>query len=89
MDCKGRQICSLNVFFGNLSEIFFNLGFDNLGYGIYCVWYNNLTDGNDAILIPGGPTFPQRGDTGFSQTIPLADGENKQVDFGYAWQFFN
>ena len=63
--------------------------FDNLGYCIYCVWYSNLTDGNDAILIPGGPTFPQRGDTGFSQTISLADGENKQVDFGYAWQFFN
>jgi hypothetical protein len=63
--------------------------FDGLAAGTYCVSYSNLTDGNDAILIPGGPTFPSRGDDGFFLTIHLAAFEQKIADFGYAWQFYD
>jgi hypothetical protein len=63
--------------------------FEGLSAGTYCVSYSNLTDGNDAILIPGGPTFPTRGDDGFFVTINLLAAEEKIVDFGYAWQFYN
>ena len=63
--------------------------FLGLNAGTYCVSYSNLSDGNDAILIPGAPTFPFRGDTGFSVTVNLAASEEKIADFGYAWQFYN
>ena len=63
--------------------------FEGLSAGMYCVSYNNLTDGNDTILIPGGPTFPARGEAGFFVTINLSAAEEKTVDFGYAWQFYN
>lgn len=63
--------------------------FEGLSAGTYCVSYSNLADGNDAILIPGGPTFPSRGDDGFFVTINLLASEEKIVDFGYAWQFYN
>jgi hypothetical protein len=58
--------------------------------GTYCVSYTNLGDGNDTILIPGGPTFPERGESGFYQTIDLDVGEIAiGVDFGYAFQFYD
>jgi hypothetical protein len=64
--------------------------FTGLSVGTYCVSYSALTDGNDSILIPGGPTFPERGENGFYQTVTLAEGENALgVDFGYAWQFYD
>jgi hypothetical protein len=63
--------------------------FEELSAGTYCVSYSNLTDGNDTILIPGDPTFPKRGDNGFFVTINLLDAEQRTVDFGYAWQFYN
>ena len=64
--------------------------FDNLSAGTYCVSYSNLSDGNDTILIPGGPTYPSRGDDGFYYTIDLGPGEDRSdVDFGYAWQFYD
>jgi hypothetical protein len=63
--------------------------FDGLEAGQYCVSYSNTTDKNDAILIPGQPTFPARGDGGFSTTVDLKPGEVKTVNFGYAWQFYN
>ena len=64
--------------------------FGGLSAGTYCVSYSNLTDGNDTILIPGGPTFPFRDDAGFSITVDLAPGASQSdVDFGYAWQFYN
>lgn len=64
--------------------------FDGLSAGTYCVSYSNLTDGNDTILIPGGPTYPERGDGGFFQTVDVGAGEDVTgVDFGYAWQFFD
>jgi hypothetical protein len=63
--------------------------FGGLKTGLYCVSYSNITDKNDAILIPGQPTFPVRGDGGFSATVDLGTGEIKTVNFGYAWQFFN
>lgn len=63
--------------------------FDGLAAGTYCVFYSALTDGNDAILIPGGPTFPERGEAGYSQTVVLGPGEEKEISFGFAWQFFN
>jgi hypothetical protein len=63
--------------------------FENLSTGTYCVSYSNLTDGNDAILIPGGPTFPTRGDDGFLVTVVISAAEQMTVNFGYAWQFYN
>jgi hypothetical protein len=63
--------------------------FEGLESGTYCVFYSSLTDKNDAILIPGEPTFPARGEEGFSATIDLLPGEEKTINFGYAWQFFN
>ncbi len=62
--------------------------FEGLSAGTYCISYSSLTDGNDAILLPGAPTFPARGDDGFFATINLLDAEEKVVDFGYAWQFY-
>lgn len=66
-----------------------NYRFDGLSAGTYCVYYDALTDGNDVILIPGGPTFPERGEDGYSQTVILSAGEEKEVNFGFAWQFYN
>jgi len=63
--------------------------FEGLEPGTYCVSYSSLTDGNDAILIPGGPTYPERGEAGYSQTVTLSSGDDKRVDFGYAWQFYD
>jgi hypothetical protein len=63
--------------------------FTGLVPGTYCVSYSNLTDKNDAILIPGEPTFPERGDAGFLVTVDLQAAEAKTVNFGYAWQFYN
>jgi hypothetical protein len=63
--------------------------FEGLNAGTYCVSYSNITDGNDALLIPGGPTFPKRGYDGFFVTINLLAAEQRVVDFGYAWQFYN
>lgn len=63
--------------------------FNGLEAGTYCVSYSALTDGNDSILIPGEPTFPERGEAGSQRTIELSAGESKTgVDFGYAFQFF-
>jgi hypothetical protein len=64
--------------------------FAGLSAGTYCVSYSALTDGNDSILIPGGPTYPERGEDGFYQSVTLMEGENvSDVNFGYAWQFYN
>jgi len=64
--------------------------FTGLSAGTYCVSYTNLGDGNDTILIPGGPTFPERGEDGFYQTVNLSQGEDRiGVDFGYAFQFYD
>jgi hypothetical protein len=66
-----------------------NYRFDGLAAGTYCVYYSPLTDGNDTILIPGGPTYPERGEAGLSQMVVLSAGEEKEVNFGFAWQFFS
>ncbi|MGD8813732.1 MAG: hypothetical protein PVI78_04570 [Anaerolineales bacterium] len=64
--------------------------FEGLLLGTYCVSYDPLSDGNDVILIPGGPTYPIRGEAGRFWTVELTAGEIKTgVDFGYAWQFFD
>ncbi|MFN2275773.1 MAG: hypothetical protein ACK2TX_13115 [Anaerolineales bacterium] len=64
--------------------------FSGLPAGTYCIYYNPLADGNDSILIPGGPTYPIRGSGGNQQTVELNPGENQGgVNFGWAWQFFN
>jgi hypothetical protein len=66
-----------------------NYRFGGLSAGTYCVYYSALTDGNDVILIPGGPTYPERGADGLTQTVVLAAGEEREVNFGFAWQFYN
>lgn len=63
--------------------------FEGLESGAYCISYSNLADKNDVILIPGAPTFPARGEEGFSTTVNLSPDEEETIKFGYAWQFFN
>lgn len=64
--------------------------FKDLEAGTYCVSYSALEDGNDAILIPGGPTFPERGDGGYWREVELSSREERNgVDFGFAWQFYD
>jgi hypothetical protein len=64
--------------------------FEGLEAGTYCVSFDALTDGNDVILIPGGPTFPIRGEGGNQRTEELASGEDlANIDFGWAWQFYD
>ena len=63
--------------------------FEGLSAGTYCVSYSNLTDGNDRLLIPGGPSFPARGEDGFFVTVDVVAGEERVVDFGYAFQFYD
>ena len=62
--------------------------FDGLQAGKYCVSYGVYVGGNEDILIPGSPTYPERGDAGFWQTVELAAGEDLAVDIGYAWQSY-
>lgn len=64
--------------------------FTGLSAGTYCVSYNVFADGNDTILLPGGPTYPIRGEGGNQWTIVLGAGVDETGwDFGYAWQFYN
>jgi hypothetical protein len=64
--------------------------FTGLSPGTYCVSYDSLSDGNDVLLIPGGPTYPDRGEAGFEQTVELEPGiDQLEINFGYAYQFFN
>lgn len=64
--------------------------FTSLSPGTYCVSYDSLSDGNDVLLIPGGPTYPVRGEAGFEQTVELEPGVDQlEINFGYAYQFFN
>lgn len=73
-----------------LSDAAGEFAFHGLSPGTYCVSYDNLSDGNDVILIPGGPTFPERGAAGFEQTVELSpDAAETDINFGYAWQFYN
>ena len=62
--------------------------FDGLKEGKYCVSYGVYVGDNENILIPGSPTYPERGDPGYWQTVDLSAGEDRAVDLGYAWQFY-
>jgi hypothetical protein len=60
--------------------------FAGLPPGTYCVSFDALHDGNDAILIPGGLSFPVRG--GDAQVpVTLDSGELELVNFGWTYQF--
>jgi hypothetical protein len=60
--------------------------FAGLPPGTYCVSFDALHDGNDAILIPGGLSFPVRG--GDAQVpVTLDSGELEVVNFGWTYQF--
>jgi hypothetical protein len=62
--------------------------FSGLAVGTYCVSVDALNDGNDAVLIPGGWTFPVRGDNPQDSTQALSPGENLEgVNFGWDYQF--
>lgn len=64
--------------------------FEGLPAGTYCVSYSATENGNDAILIPGGPTYPERGEGGYWREVELSGGEERTgVDFGFAWQFYD
>ena len=64
--------------------------FEDLEAGTYCVSFDALTDGNDVILIPGGPTYPIRGEGGDQRTEEVSPGEDlTEVNFGWAWQFYD
>lgn len=60
--------------------------FEGLLPGTYCISFNPLGDGNDAVLIPGGLSFPTR--EGEAQTtVSLDPGETENVNFGWLFQF--
>ena len=64
--------------------------FEAIPPGTYCVSYDPLADGNDVILIPGGPTYPIRGEAGRYWTVELAEGgDEARLNSGYAWQFYD
>lgn len=86
----GAGACPFTGFGTAVTDANGNYKFYVMPPGTYCISYSPLTDGNDSILIPGGATFPARGDPGLFRTVNLGAGENKTgVQFGYAWQFYN
>ena len=60
--------------------------FAGLPPGPYCVSFDALHDGNDAILIPGGLSFPERGGTP-QVAVSLESGDSEVVNFGWTYQF--
>lgn len=60
--------------------------FTGLAPGTYCVSFDALTDGNDAVLIPGGLSYPTRGGTP-EATVTVAAGGSEVVNFGWTFQF--
>jgi hypothetical protein len=60
--------------------------FSGLPPGTYCVSFDFLNDGNDAILIPGGLSFPERGGEP-RVTVTLDPGDLEVVNFGWTYQF--
>jgi hypothetical protein len=60
--------------------------FGGLPPGTYCVSFDALHDGNEAVLIPGGLSFPERG--GEAQvTVTVESAGLEAVDFGWTYQF--
>jgi hypothetical protein len=61
--------------------------FIDLPAGVYCLSLNPLTDGNDRLLIPGGPSnWPTVGGV-LLITIELGPGENRvDIAIGWEWQ---
>ena len=60
--------------------------FAGLPPGTYCVSFDALHDGNDAVLIPGGLSYPVRGGDG-QVTVSVASGGLEVVNFGWTFQF--
>jgi CSLREA domain-containing protein len=62
--------------------------FSGLAAGTYCISINPIADGNDAVLIPGGWTYPSAGSAVVQTEITLAAGEiHPDVNFGWDYQF--
>jgi hypothetical protein len=62
--------------------------FTGLAAGTHCILVDALNDGNDLVLIPGGWTYPARGDNPQYTTQSLSPGENVTgVNFGWDYQF--
>jgi CSLREA domain-containing protein len=62
--------------------------FTGLAAGTYCVTVGALTDGNDAVLIPGGWTYPVRDDVPQQTEVVLGAGDARtDVNFGWDFQF--
>ncbi|MEW6568101.1 MAG: hypothetical protein AB1449_08040 [Chloroflexota bacterium] len=61
--------------------------FTNLPAGSYCLMLNPLTDGNDVLLIPGGPSNYPTVDGEVQITIDLDPGEDALwIAIGWEWQ---
>jgi hypothetical protein len=61
--------------------------FINLPGGTYCLSLNPLTDGNDRLLIPGGPSNWPSVDGEVLITIELEPGESRlDIAIGWEWQ---
>ncbi len=63
------------------------IGFYNLAAGDYCVWVDALADGNDAVLIPGGWTAPERGVELAVASVTLANDDDIRRDLLFGWDF--
>jgi hypothetical protein len=60
--------------------------FINLPAGVYCLSLNPLADGNDSLLIPGGPSNWPTTNGVLLITIELQPGENR-LDIGIGWEW--
>lgn len=64
--------------------------FNSVGEGTYCVSIDALTDGNDAVLIPGGWTAPNIPDSTLAYRSVIVSGAGETIefiDFGWDFQF--
>jgi len=61
--------------------------FGPLADGTYCISVDSLADGNDAVIIPGGWSYPASVDSLVNHEIVVAGGTTADSNFGWDWQF--
>ncbi|HEY68991.1 MAG TPA: hypothetical protein G4O08_00220 [Anaerolineae bacterium] len=61
--------------------------FGALADGTYCISVDSLADGNDAVIIPGGWSYPAASTSLVSQEIVVSGGTAPDTNFGWDWQF--
>jgi hypothetical protein len=84
----GNGACPSSGLATAVTDVNGSYSFGGLSAGTYCVSVDALSDGNDAILVPGDWTYPVRGANPEEVTLTLAaDQHETDVDFGWDYQF--